>query len=82
VSLSGHLQANLLANGEFVTVVARSVPNVYRQRFALKQLPIKLPAPPRPVAIVTLKDRTLSPVAERFIECVRNAAAPMSVKRA
>ncbi len=80
-SLSGHLQANLLAEGDFVTVVARSVLNFYRQRFALKQLPIKLPAAPWPVAIVTLKNRTLSPVAERFIECVRKAAAPMSAKR-
>jgi DNA-binding transcriptional LysR family regulator len=81
-SLSGHLQANLLADGDFVTVVARSVLNFYRQRFALKQLPIKLPAPPWPVAIVTLKNRTLSPVAERFIACVREATASMSAKRA
>jgi DNA-binding transcriptional LysR family regulator len=44
-SLSGHLQANLLANGDFVTVIARSVLHFYRRRFALKQLPIKLSAP-------------------------------------
>jgi DNA-binding transcriptional LysR family regulator len=79
-SLSGHLQANLLARNEFVTVIARSVLNFYRQRFVLKQLPIKLPAPPWPVAIVTLKDRTLSPVAGRFIECARKAMAPMNAK--
>jgi DNA-binding transcriptional LysR family regulator len=79
-SLSGHLQANLLARNEFVTVIARSVLNFYRQRFVLKQLPIKLPAPPWPVAIVTLKDRTLSPVAGRFIECTRKAMAPMNAK--
>jgi DNA-binding transcriptional LysR family regulator len=70
-SLSGHLQANLLTNGEFVAVIARSVLQFYRQRFALKPLPIKLPAPRWPVAIVTLKNRTLSPVADRFIACVR-----------
>jgi DNA-binding transcriptional LysR family regulator len=79
-SLSGHLQANLPTTGDFVTVVARSVFNFYRARFALKALPITLPAPPWPVAIVTLKNRTLSPVAERFIECVRKAAAPMKAK--
>jgi DNA-binding transcriptional LysR family regulator len=79
-SLSGHLQANLPTNGDFVTVVARSVFNFYRGRFALKALPIKLPAPPWPVAIVTLKNRTLSPVAERFIECVRKATTPMKAK--
>jgi DNA-binding transcriptional LysR family regulator len=79
-SLSGHLQANLLARSDFVTVVARSVLNFYRQRFALKELPIKLPAPPWPVAIVTLKDRTLSPVAGRFIECARKGMVPINAK--
>ena len=77
-SLSGHLQANLLTNGDFVTVIARSVLHFYRERFALKQLPIRLPAPPWPVAIVTLKNRTLSPVAGRFIECVRRAASSLA----
>ena len=80
-SLSGHLQANLTGGGECVTAIARSVFRFYRERFGLKLLPITLRAPPWPVAIVTLKHRTLSPVAERFIECVRKAAAPMSAKR-
>jgi len=71
-SLSGHLQANLLADGEFVGAIARSVLHFYSRRFALKSLPIKLQAPPWPVAVVTLKNRTLSPVADRFIQCVRD----------
>jgi DNA-binding transcriptional LysR family regulator len=79
-SLSGHLQANLTGDGEWVTAIARSVFRFYRERFDLKLLPITLPAPPWPVAIVTLKHRTLSPVAERFIECVRKAFAPMTAK--
>ena len=70
-SLSGHLQANLLANGEYVTAVSRSVLNSYRERFELIALPISLRALVWPVAIVTLKNRTLSPVAEQFIDCVR-----------
>jgi DNA-binding transcriptional LysR family regulator len=77
-SLSGHLQVNLLADGGFVTALPRSVLNFYRGRFALKLLPITLPAPMWPVAIVTLKHRTLSPVTERFIECVREFAKSIS----
>jgi DNA-binding transcriptional LysR family regulator len=76
-SLSGHLQANLIADGEYVTAVSRSVFDFYRQRFELKHLPIALPAPPWPVAVVTLKNRTLSPVAERFIACMRAVAGPI-----
>jgi DNA-binding transcriptional LysR family regulator len=77
-SLSGHLQANLLANDDFVTAVPHSVLDFYRERFRLKLLPVRLPAPAWPVAIVTLKHRTLSPVAERFIECVREFAEPFT----
>jgi hypothetical protein len=41
---------------------------------ALKKLPVDLPTQPWPVAILTLKNRTLSPVVERFIECAREVA--------
>jgi hypothetical protein len=37
-------------------------------------LPIKVPSPPAPIGFVTVKDRTLTPLAERFIECARKVA--------
>ena len=79
-SLSVHLQANLLANDQFVTAVSRSVLHFYSERFSLKKLPIKLPAPRWAVAVVTLKNRTLSPVVEQFMGCVREFARSISVK--
>jgi hypothetical protein len=39
----------------------------------LKVLPIKLPVRDWPIAIMTLKERTLNPVARLFIEHVRAA---------
>jgi DNA-binding transcriptional LysR family regulator len=44
---------------------------------ALKVLPVDLPIRPWPVNIVTLKNRTLSPVVERFIACAREATRAM-----
>jgi len=38
---------------------------------SLKVLPIKLPAREWPIVIVTLKNRTLNPVARLFLEHVR-----------
>ena len=70
-TLSVHVRTNLLTTGEFVTVLPKSVIDLYGKRFALKTLPIELPARPWPVAIVTLKNRTLSPLAERFIASAR-----------
>jgi len=73
-TLSVHLRTYLLGTGQFITVFPRSILRLYADRFSLKVLPIDLPARPRPVSIVTLKSRTLSPVVERFVECARQVA--------
>ena len=73
-TLSMHLRANLLATGPFISVFPYSVLRLYGERFSLKALPVDLPPRPWPVTIATLKNRTLSPVVERFIECARATA--------
>jgi DNA-binding transcriptional LysR family regulator len=47
----------------------------------LKVLPIELPSTPRPLAIVTLKNRTLNPVAQTFIDGARRIASAIAMKR-
>jgi DNA-binding transcriptional LysR family regulator len=73
-TLSIHLRTNLLATGLFISVLPRSVLNLYQERFALTILPVRLPTRPWPVTIVTLKNRTLNPVAVHFITCAREVA--------
>jgi len=77
VTFSIHLRTHLLATGNFVTALPQSTVRLNAQRFGLKELPIALPVRPWPVAIVTLRHRTLSPVVERFIEFVRSFARQM-----
>jgi len=48
------------------------------ERFALRALPIRLPPANAPIAIVTLKHRTLSPIASLFVECAREVAKPIA----
>jgi len=79
-TLSFHLRANLLAAGPFIAMVPHSVLRLYGSRFSLKVLPVKLPVRPWPVTILTLKNRTLSPVVERFIECAREVAKSFAVR--
>jgi hypothetical protein len=50
-------------------------------RFGLKVLPIKLPAQPWPVAMVTLKNRTVTPVVQEFMKDVRTVAKTMLHQR-
>jgi DNA-binding transcriptional LysR family regulator len=44
----------------------------------LKVLPVTLPMTRVPVGIVTLKNRTLSPVAKLFIDHARDVARPLA----
>jgi hypothetical protein len=40
----------------------------------LTVLPVKVPSAPAPVGFITVKDRTLTPLAERFIKYTRKVA--------
>ena len=76
---SVHIRANLVASGRFVATFPKSVARFYADRFELKILPIDLPARPWPVVLLTLKNRTLSPVVEHFIAHLRDCTRPMRV---
>jgi DNA-binding transcriptional LysR family regulator len=73
VTLSMSVITQFLQGGQFITSMPRSVAHFK----SLKVLPVDLPARPWPVNLVTLRNRTLSPAAERFIECARNFTRSM-----
>jgi DNA-binding transcriptional LysR family regulator len=68
---------HLLASGRYLTVLPDSVLRYNAKRWSLKALPIDLRIKPRPIAIVTLKNRTVSPVVQLFVEHVRAVAKTM-----
>jgi DNA-binding transcriptional LysR family regulator len=72
-TFSIHLRSNLVGSGQFITALPQSVLQIYRRPHALKELPIDLSVQ-SPVAIVTLRNRTLSPVVQSFIQCAREVA--------
>jgi hypothetical protein len=47
-------------------------------RFPLKVLPVDFLVCSWPIAIVTLKNRTLNSVVQNFIECARQVASAMT----
>jgi DNA-binding transcriptional LysR family regulator len=67
----------LAASGSHITTLPTSTLRTYGERFALKALPINLPDQSWPAVIVTLKNRTLSPVVEHFIQHVHDFARTM-----
>lgn len=74
------LRAKLSARGRFVTVVPKSILRHGGDGHILKELPVDMPIRPWPVAVLTLKNRTLSPVVERLIESARDVATAMAEK--
>jgi len=76
-STTAHLLFQLLESGRFVGHFGDGLLHFYTNRFALKRLPIELPIQPFSVAVVTLKNRTISPVAQVFVDCAREVAGPL-----
>jgi DNA-binding transcriptional LysR family regulator len=70
-TLSLQLRAALLERGDFLTAFP---PDLLSRYPSIKALPVDLGLQPRPIAVVTLKNRTLSPAAELFISQMRSAA--------
>jgi DNA-binding transcriptional LysR family regulator len=70
------LHRRLLATGRYLTALPLSM--LHYGATSLRRLAVKFPARPRPVGVMTLKNRTLSPLAERFIDCARQLAKPLA----
>jgi DNA-binding transcriptional LysR family regulator len=73
-TFSIQLRNNLASRGRYVAVLPQSVLRFSADRYELTELPIKLSDRPSPVAIVTLRGRTLTPAVRVFVECAREIA--------
>jgi DNA-binding transcriptional LysR family regulator len=80
-SYGTQLPSALVSTGRFLTMLPGSYLKFNAKRFGLKALPVKLPIPPVPAGLVTLKKRTLSPLAQLFIRCARDSAKPLANKK-
>ena len=81
VADSPEVRISLLATGRFVTIFPASILRFPTMRSEIKVLPIKLPMAKVQNVIVTLKNRTLSPVAQLFIDCAREDAKPLAKRK-
>jgi DNA-binding transcriptional LysR family regulator len=78
VSYSLNVRTSLLATGRFLAIIPVSVLRFGAASGALKALPCTLPPSGQPVAVTTLKNRTLSPTAKLFIERAREVAGRLA----
>jgi DNA-binding transcriptional LysR family regulator len=78
LSLSLQVHIFLLAAGRFLALLPESTVRYIAEHLPIRVLPVDLRVQPRPVVIVTLKDRTLSPVAKLFVESVRKGITSLT----
>ena len=76
------MRNHLLATGRFLTVLPASVLQYNAKQWGLRALPIKLGGRPRPIAIVMLKNRSVSPAVRLFVEHLRATAKSDLSRRA
>jgi DNA-binding transcriptional LysR family regulator len=70
ITLSGHLTSALVSSGHYLGLLPWSL--VTDNRMGLKPLTVKYQTQWISVGLITIKNRTLSPLADRFIACVRD----------
>jgi DNA-binding transcriptional LysR family regulator len=69
-----HMRTHLLSTGRYVATMPRAVLQLNAAQFGLKILPVELPQSRLSIGIITMKRRTLTPVAKLLLESAREVA--------
>ena len=80
-TFSTYAVSMLVAQGPFLTMHPETMLHVTHEHPALRALPIELPDTRTPVALISPKGRSLSPIAKLFVQTARIAVGEMFGKR-
>jgi DNA-binding transcriptional LysR family regulator len=78
---SSNLRGEMLATGRYLTMVPRYWVLLPRRNPSLRVLPVEFPNTRLKVAIITLKNRSLSRATELFIDSVRALTKPLASEK-
>jgi DNA-binding transcriptional LysR family regulator len=73
-----NLRISLAATGPFLAVVAAGILSMPSKYPSIRKLAVELPTTHQAIHLLTLKKRTLSPVAKIFIDCARDIAKSLA----
>jgi DNA-binding transcriptional LysR family regulator len=80
-TLSLNVHNRLLATGRFLSVQPAFLSRLPGRHPSLATLPVDLPGTRRPVGIVSLKNRIMSPLAQYFLDRLRSVVKPLHIAR-
>ena len=78
---SAQCTSNLVAQGQYLGVLGSMFLHFNPPSVRLKVLPVELPVAAPPISVITLKGRTLSPVAQLFLEFARKVVRPLADRK-
>ena len=81
VTVTPDVRISLLATGHFLTIFSASQMRFPSRGAELKVLPVELPIARVPSGIVTLKNRTLSPVVQLVVDSARKVAKLLTKRK-
>jgi DNA-binding transcriptional LysR family regulator len=81
VAFAYEIRVSLLATNRYLTILPESVLRFPAIDPRIKLLSVELPLRRMPIGVITLKNRTLSPAAQLFIDCAREIAKPFTKRK-
>jgi DNA-binding transcriptional LysR family regulator len=75
------MRMKLAASGRFLAVVPAGILEFLPTHASIRKLPVELPTTRWPIGLITLKDRTRSPLAQHFIDCASEMAKPRAKRK-
>jgi DNA-binding transcriptional LysR family regulator len=81
VAFAYEVRMSLLATNRYLTIFPESALRFPATHPRIKLVPVELPLRRMPIGIITLKNRTISPVAQLFIDCAREVAKPLAHRK-
>lgn len=74
IAFAYEVRVSLLETNRYLTILPESVLRLPTTQHRIKMLPVNLRLRPKPIGIVTVKGRTLSPAAQLFIDTAHEVA--------
>jgi DNA-binding transcriptional LysR family regulator len=74
---STNIHSRLLATGRYLAALPNFSLRLPSAHPSLKELPVELPGTRQPTGIITVKNRTLSPLAQLFLDRLRSIVKPL-----
>jgi DNA-binding transcriptional LysR family regulator len=81
ITSSVHMRHNMLVTGRFLAMLPSAMLKFPTYRGSLRALPIDLPETRRPIGLIALKKRDLSPVAKLFLRFAREVTSDLTTGR-